>query len=530
MSRAGIRSALLVVAVLAVTVTAAVCAQAQPAPPGAKVPTDNPPWYPSLQAFEHYDSARSHVFPEARFGGSMTGPNRVELRRSHKYAYPSGYNTAYLDSKDMFIQGGSYGDIPGSIGPYVAKVNPKTLRPEWYRQLRNTRKHEEWDYPGGMAIMDDGFIYVVSGYRIYKVSPKHGKVVKTLVLPTMVHMRKNYPTSPPEFEEGLTQDASNTAYNGINALPDGTIILKSLYRNSNCERNGPSAILKCPESGNIPASILVSVDPKSMKVLDEITLPAFAGARPTITRYHGVDYVYLLENTSNAVRYSVKNGQFTLDESWKPAALPSPPYENQTTGGSLIVMNNWILGATNTVPAGGHLTMYAINQGDASDVLYAQPYANDPIPPLLHHAFEKAAAGETQAISWAQMSLEADPANGLFYGVETLARKVAAFRIGAEGIETVWEKPQTTSEWATLIGPKNHRVWVGTNVPGAQIPGANRNDTVVYRDAATGRLLARSARLPAMTPGSAIQPGYGGSVFFPGAEGTLVKVTPRPLH
>ncbi len=31
-----------------------------------------------------------------------------------------------------------------------------------------------------------------------------------------------------------------------------------------------------------------------------------------------------------------------------------------------------------------------------------------------------------------------------------------------------------------------------------------------------------------MTQGSAVQPGYGGSVFFPGAKGTLIKVTPSP--
>ena len=91
------------------------------------------------------------------------------------------------------------------------------------------------------------------------------------------------------------------------------------------------------------------------------------------------------------------------------------------------------------------------------------------------------------------MSLEADPENGLFYGVETLARKVAAFKITDSGIETVWKQTQTTTEWATLIGPKDHRVWVGTDIPVAQIPGDNQTDVVVFRDAATGRELARSA-------------------------------------
>ena len=31
-----------------------------------------------------------------------------------------------------------------------------------------------------------------------------------------------------------------------------------------------------------------------------------------------------------------------------------------------------------------------------------------------------------------------------------------------------------------------------------------------------------------MTQGSAVQPGYGGSGFFPVATGTLIKMTPRP--
>jgi hypothetical protein len=274
----------------------------------------------------------------------------------------------------------------------------------------------------------------------------------------------------------------------------------------------------------VPASNLITVDPTTMQVIDNITLPAFAGARPTITRYRGVDYVYLLEKTSNAVRYSVEAGKLTLDTTWTPAPVP---YPGQTTGGSLIVMNDWILGATNSVPAAGALTMFAISQSDASKVFLLQPYIDDPVPPGLSKAFATAAGGEP-AISWAGMSLEADPENGLFYGVETLARKVAAFKLTDSGITTVWKKTQTTTEWATLIGPKDRRVWVGTEIPDVEIPGQNKTDRVVFRDAATGQELARSASLPAMTQGSAIQPGYDGSVFFPGATGTLVKVTPSP--
>ena len=94
----------------------------------------------------------------------------------------------------------------------------------------------------------------------------------------------------------------------------------------------------------------------------------------------------------------------------------------------------------------------------------------------------------------------------------------------------MWTKTETTTEWATLIGPKANRVWVGTDVPGAEIPRQNKSATVVFRDAATGRELARSARVPRMTQGSAVQPGYAGSVFFPSATGTLIKLTPHPAR
>jgi hypothetical protein len=376
-----------------------------------------------------------------------------------------------------------------------------------------------------MAIMSDGDIYVVSGYRVFKVDPEDGTVIDTLELPTMVYMRNNYPDTPATYDTTLTDNAVNTSYNGLNALPDGTLILKSLYRNASCDLNGPTAILQCPDAQDVPASNLITVDPTTMGIIDQITLPAFAGARPTVTTFDGVDYVYLLEKTSNAVRYSVTDGQLSLDTSWTPAAVP---YPDQTTGGSLIVFGDWILGATNTVPAAGPLTVFAISQSDASNMLLAQPYVDDPIPPELSKAFATAAAGGVPAVSWAGMSLEADPENGLFYGVETLARKVAAFRITQAGITIEWKKDQTTTEWATLIGPRDQRVWVGTDIPGAQIPGQNKNDVVVFRDAATGRELARSKRLPVMTMGSAVQPGYDGSVYFPGATGTLVKLTPSP--
>jgi len=55
-----------------------------------------------------------------------------------------------------------------------------------------------------------------------------------------------------------------------------------------------------------------------------------------------MDYVYLLEGTSTAVRYMVIDGHFYFDESWQPPAVANC---GQQPGGSLIVMNDWIVGA-----------------------------------------------------------------------------------------------------------------------------------------------------------------------------------------
>lgn len=465
----------------------------------------NPPWYPSLEAFEHYDSGRSHVFPEAAFGGSYSTNNTVQTLSSTTL-YPSGYNMAYLDSNQVFIYGGGYGDVAGSIGAFVARVNPDTLEPIWYNQLINTSINGEWDYPGSMGILQDGFLYVSYGYRLGKLDAS-GVVIDTLVLPTG--------DAKPE----------NTSFNGFNATSDGMIVMKSVYRQDGCTIQGPDALLNCPDPSDVPASILVSVNPETMKVVDKITLPAPVGARPTISTFQGKDYVYLLEPTT-AIRYEVNNGKFILDTSWNPGTIT---VAGQTLCTSFVVINDWVVAQTNTLPASTPLDVIAINQGNSSTVYRLQPFAGDPIPPLVAAAFANQGPGGVAAISWAPMSVSADPDNNLIFASDSLPGKIAAITITLSGLQTVWKANQTTTEFTTLIGPQDRRVLVGTDIPGPEIPGNNINDFAVWRNAITGQELARSSLLPAMTQGTMIQPYYNGDMFFEGQSGTLIKLMPRPL-
>ncbi|MFA6304070.1 MAG: hypothetical protein WC627_13195, partial [Legionella sp.] len=298
----------------------------------------NAPWYDSLEAFEHYNSGRSHVFSEASFSGSLIGANKVNTLSSGKI-YPSGYNMSYIDAKHAYIYGGGYGDIACSIGAYVARINPNTLEPIWYNQLINTSTNGEWDYPGSLGILEDGYLYVSYGYRLTKLDAKTGKIIKTLILPT---------------GQGLPK---NTSFNGFNATADGTIIMKSVYRQNGCTIQGPDALLDCPDPSDVPPSILISVNPKTMQVIDNITLSAPVGARPTVTQYHNKNYVYLLES-STAIRYLVQNGIFTLDNTWKPGTIT---LAGQTLCTSFVVVNDWVVAQTNTLPAATALSVISIS-------------------------------------------------------------------------------------------------------------------------------------------------------------------------
>src|SRR5262245_61039281 len=96
---------------------------------------DNPPWYPSLMAFEHYDTERTHLFEQATFNGSFDGSNSVDLRTTPE-SYPTPYNIVYLGADAMFVYGGGYGD-KGGTGAFVARLDPATLKTIWKEQLIN---------------------------------------------------------------------------------------------------------------------------------------------------------------------------------------------------------------------------------------------------------------------------------------------------------------------------------------------------------------------------------------------------------
>src|SRR6516165_6532451 len=142
----------------------------------------NPPWFPSLMAFEHYDSGRTKLFGGAHFTGSFTRDNAVDVRVSDD-EYPTPYNVVYLSGASLFVFGGAYGDR-GGTGSFVARVDPQTLQTVWFNQLINTVETHEWNYPGVLSALHDGFLYLIYGYRLAKLDPQDGTVLGKMELPT----------------------------------------------------------------------------------------------------------------------------------------------------------------------------------------------------------------------------------------------------------------------------------------------------------------------------------------------------------
>jgi hypothetical protein len=498
MPRAGRTLRLLVLAVLVVlSVTAAVASAGSGSASRSAGSVRNPPWFPSLMASENYDSARTKLFQQAQFNGSFVRSNVVKVRISRD-DYLTPYNVVYRDAHSMFVYGGGFGD-KGGIGSFVARVNPSTLRTVWFNQLINTVQADEWDYPGVVAILRNGYLYVIYGYRLAKLDPRDGHVVAQVELPT--------PAAP-----------RDTSYNGFDALPDGTLIAKAIYRQAGCEEQGFSAFRLCPDPQAIPNSVIVAIDPRTLKVIDQIQAPQPIGGRITSVRIKGKDYIYLA-GSSQIFRYLYAGGHLSLDTTWGPVTYLDPT-SGQTNASAVVVMNDWVVFADNGTPVkpgsgqSPWLTVFAINQSDASKRFAMQPFK----------AFR---SGPRYPVSFSPSAVSVDPARNEIFVLDAGPGRVAALQLRSHDLHTVWNERQRTTEFLALIGPRGRRVVVGTEIPFGQPLGTNRNDRVVWRVAATGRELARSRRLPAILNGTMVQPGYAGRMYYLQVN-KLIELTVSP--
>jgi hypothetical protein len=451
----------------------------------------NAPWYATMAAFEVHDSARTHLYACAHFLGTSEGANEV-LAYSSTDVYETPYNIVTLGPDNLFIYGGGYGDDSSASGSFVASVEPGTLNERWRRVLINTNATDEWDYPGVLNVLEDGSLVVIYGYHIARLDPATGAIEASTALPTGAAAPRD------------------TSYNGYDALPDGTIIAKTVNRQAGCTENGFSAFLQCPDASDVPPSVMVAIDPVSLEVIGQITLPEMMGGRVTTASYDGKDYIYL-PGTKSLYRYTFEDGAFAPDTTWGPVSYLK---SGQTAGSAMAAMGDYVVAMTNGgAPTSTPMSVVAVSQADASEVLSIEPFAD-----------------ADSDNSFIPSMVSVDPAAQRIYVMDSGAGKIGAVALEDGKLSTVWSDDQTTLSFTTLIGAEGQRVLIGTDIPIRFFKQLTKYTTeqVVWRDAATGDELARSNEFPKMSAGILVTPGYAGLQYFLTADGHIIALQVDP--
>lgn len=462
----------------------------------------NPPWYSTLLGYEHHDSTRSKMYPCAQFTGSLTDPNNIYAYKSPDNFYaPSMMVTRGIN--EMYLYGGSLGNAnPLPSGPYVARVEPGSLKELWRTNLLNTHIGGQWIGAGSIESIDGDVLAIVNTY-LFKIDGTTGAVKKVTSLPTI--------GSAPE----------DSYFNGMNGWSDGTLVMKNLTRVPGCKEQGFFALVNCPNLEKTPPSTMVVVDSKNLEVLASKQMEQMIGGRITAAEFNGKKYAYVAGPTM-LYRYLWDGKNISLDTSWGPVSYLQP---GETGASAVSILGDQVLLMTNGgAPTETPLSVVAISQSDATKINRIQPM------PL-----------EQGQISYIPSALSVDAVNNRLYTMDPGPGKVAAVDINPQTgeMKLAWSVDQSTLSWMVLIGPPDQRVLVATDIKtNTPMPnpldwqsgpiGANYTERVQWREASTGKLLGQSDYYSPMVVGMQLWPGYGGLIYDGLTDGGLVAFQPLP--
>lgn len=461
-------------------------------------PKSDGPWFSSPVAFEHFDSGRTHAFRCSRFSGSFDAPNEVRVEKVVE-DLPTPYNLVVGADGARFIYGGAYGDFPGAPGSFVARLD-RTGALIWRRQLVDAAAEpERWNYPGVVGIHLNGRLYAAYANEFAELDPSTGRVLAKTTLPT-------------------TPRPLDAAYNGFNAFSDGRLVMKTVHRAEGCALQGFSAFIGCEGARSVDNSTIAVVDPETMQVIASVEAPEHVGGRATTAHFDGVDRLYLV-GARNLHRYNWDGKSLTHDEGWGPIRYILP---NQSPAPAAAVLGEWIVLQTNAVPAKTPMSIVAVNQRDGR-LVRVDPWEN--VPPWEYTLGSK---------SFLPAMLSVDPENSRIYVMDGGYGLAAAYAFNPNSgrMRRLWLKKQRTLNFSTLIGPKDARVFIATDVRGLcpfmRCLRSHQKEEVVFRNAETGEELARSAPLPKMTTGALVTPLENGEIAYLGLAGEIYRVTVAP--
>jgi hypothetical protein len=447
-----------------------------------KIPT--PGYYSSLNGAEISDSARSGVFPCATFLGSTDGPNAVYAWRSED-DYPG---VSYINNRkpgELYVVGGEYPtlDDPVPAGPYVAKADATTGKQIWRTYLDNANASGWLIGNTNLNILDNGNLALAWSNQIVLVDGDTGLILKHNTLPT-----GEAPTRP-----------------------------------VGCTEQGTLGIIRCIEKGmKMPNSVLVAVNPDTLEVLDTLQLPEPAPSPFDVTVYQGRIAVYVgLADSVRRYFWDPATKKLSADESW----VIHPMQKGQSAATAPTMLGDWV--AVQLNGAGSSVKASSILVADTRDAKRTK----------VVFPFGELKPGEW---SFAPPKCGGDPENHMIYSADMGMRKVAGIKLDPDSgeLKTMFVVDDTTTTFQPLIGPKDRRVLLLTNmklnVEKEPIKVAfftqNYKEQLTWRDAATGKILAESDFFEPLTGNSLTPPGYGGRIYFPSAVGKgfyVLQVLPK---
>jgi hypothetical protein len=428
---------------------------------------------------EHYDSLRTSRFAGTRTVEEIAGSKQVALNARYTSGnYPKLYNVSTGKRGDLFAYGGYVSEQGGA---YVAKLDADSLVEAWRSPLKLPH---HWNYPGAMAVLPDGNVYAVVGNLLAKVNAETGETHQ-LVLP-------QHPGQ------------GGAAYNGFVVSPDGVIFTKSLERGTPCEQNDllENMGMPCAAYHGIH-SFLVAVDTKPAEpvIIAQAEAVDFIMSRISTERRDGVDYLYC-PGLEKLWRYTFNDRKLVLDETWGPvpyAGTGTPGTAPAIMGEWVIIMNNGFLSSKEP------FTIRAINVHDSSRTFTLKPLEGYPMSQV----------GSKAAV---------DPENNRIYLADWKAEKLLCLDFDpSSGFKSRWVRSQKMFCFPSLFGDSGNRQIVGTD------KDPSYGDQVVWRDAATGEEVARSAYLDPNFNGSTVGPGFDGRFYYLAQTyQAIVELTPVP--
>lgn len=440
-------------------------------------------WDLAVGSFEHGDSARTGLFANAMpFAASVGAP------KASAVANLPGLWSVAIDSKDrVFAFAGVVGDF-STAGPFVSRLDPTSHRELWRTTLPMVEGKDVWIYPGGVGVHANGYLYVAYAARLAKIDPSNGKVLSFIDLPT---------------PNGL----ANSSYNGFVVLKDGMIVTKSHHRKANCPAQGYRAFIVCGVDG-LPASALVMIDPKTMKIVWTGEANELIGGRITATQFRGTEYVYLA-GLDKLYRMRRDGARLVADTGWGPVTYREG---KETPGTAAVGFGDFVVIQTNALPTAAPMRITAVSQSNASQRFSFHPFADS--------SAEWSFTPSKASSDWAARRIYTSEAYGGFAALDFDPRR---------GFSIAWKASQYTGSFITLMGKSAERVVVATDMGVAKADdfGAplHRQEHLVWRRASDGTELGRVEGLP-RNFGLTLTPSERGALYYAtGAKG-LWLVTP----